>query len=127
MAAKSTDFLPDYPLRFNFSGVKFLCKELGIERVDDILEFVQTKMKSTDIEKIIYAGLRGKHPELTLEDLTKEGGLLDQFTDLDGENGFGDIGEVALQSLFDSGILARAGPNQVADTGEGRTQPSMNG
>jgi hypothetical protein len=118
MAAKSTDFLPGYSLRFNFSGVKLLCRELGIERVDDILEFVQTKMNSTDIEKIIYVGLKGKHPALKLEDLTKEGGLLDQFTDIDGENGFGDIGDVALQSLFDSGILARASSNQVADTGE---------
>lgn len=128
MAAQNTPFLPGFELRLTYTGIQILCREFNIETVDELPELITTgKLKTPDFEKIIWIGLLAKHPDMTIEELRKPGGLFDKFLDPDGNKGLNDLVSVGMQCLFDSGILTSENPGQVADKGEEKPEQLKNG
>ncbi len=122
--AQNTPFL-DYELRLTNSATKKMCKELGIKTTAELPERLKT-MTDEDCEKIIALAIKANVPEMTLEKMQEEGGLFDKYTGLDSDKAPSDLINVAIQVLFDSGILVKE-ETPVADKGEPPLSQLTNG
>lgn len=124
--AHDTPFLPGYNVRLSYSAIQEMCKEFELETIDDLPTKINSgKLKTPDYEKIILFGLNTRHPEITLDDLKKPGGMFDKFMDINGTKGINDLVKVALDSLYDCGILVRSEP--AGDMGEASHTQSATG
>ncbi len=116
---QTTPFIGEYGLRFNYSRLKALARSFKLKSVIEFGDFVVGgKLDEEGIIKTLTIGLQAQHPEITEDDLTKEGGLFDQYME---DHGYGDIVSLVIQSLIDCGVLAKASPNQVAGEGGNQT------
>lgn len=116
--AHNTPFLPGYDLRLSYSAIEEMCRDFGIESVDDLPKMLaKGELGTLKILKIIWFGLKTKHPKITFEELRQPGGMFEKFMDVDGTKGLDDLTQVGIQILFDSGVLAK-GSEPVVDKGE---------
>lgn len=125
---KSTPFIGEYKLRFTYSSLKALADEFNLQSVVDFGSAVGSfKLGENGMIRTLFIGLKALHPMITEEELTKEGGLFDQFMESNDSGYGGIINDVLIQSLVDCGVLSReTNPGQVADGGNSLNQ-SKNG
>lgn len=121
---KSTPFVGDYKLRFTYSSLKALADEFNISSVVDFGSAVGSfKLGESGMIRTLLIGLKALHPMITEDELTREGGLFDQFMDSNDSGYGGIVNDVLIQSLVDCGVLTRdTNPNQVADEGNSQNQ-----
>ncbi|MEN6293156.1 MAG: hypothetical protein ABFD07_14235 [Methanobacterium sp.] len=129
MVKFSTPFFGEYALRYKYSRLVKMSADLGLESMDEIGGRALT---TKELEKVLYHGLVWKYPNLTMEDLEKEDGIIDQYMDSDGGKDYKDLIRAVLQGLADCGLITlnsetATGTQQVADMGETNTNQLTNG
>lgn len=115
MVKKDVEFLPDYPIRFDWEGIEALTEALNAPAFVDLDRVLHPKnVGPVQIRLILWAGMIHKHPELQKDDVKK---LINQFVE---ENGMRELSTRINKALIASGLLGDA--KQGADTGEVKEQ-----
>jgi hypothetical protein len=117
MAKQETEFIPGFPLRYNWKSTKLFFDLIGVKTIDGFGRFLSNEGFSNEtIENIIFAGLKKENPNMTKEEAIEK---IEQYSE---GKGYLEVINLAIQCLIDAGILdsnaiAQA-QKQVADMGE---------
>lgn len=116
MVKKDIEFLPDYPIRFDWGGLEALTEALNAPAFVDLDRVLNPKnVGPVQIKLMLWAGLIHRHPELKKEDVPK---LIDKFLET---NGMIELSARINKALIASGLLGEVG-KPGADTGEVKEQ-----
>lgn len=101
-----THFVGGYSLKYKFSTLMSLARDLKLKTVEDFGNFiVGGGLHEEELIKVLIAGLKSDYPDITDKDLIKEGGLFDLYMD-DGHVYY-DLGALLMQAMFDCGLFLK--------------------
>lgn len=111
MVKKEVEFIPNYPLRYNWNGIEALTIALDAPAFMDIDRVINPKnLGPVQIKLMLWAGLIHKYPDLQKEKVPE---LIDIFLET---HCMKDLSLVISNALMASGLLGSNGTG--ADTGE---------